>query len=152
MNYPFDFRLLYQKDWQGIWQPSGIAVRMGAPGSIITSPRSGGAVIHFSALLKDVFQEEITDKNGLYEQVVTIGREVANTIDIEFGDCVELGLDMTIDINKKVWIIEVNGKPLKVSLKWLNDRALMTRCYSRPIEYAVFLTGFKSADTEAGGV
>lgn len=149
-GYPFDFRLLYQKDWQGTWQPMGIAVRIGAPGSIITSPRSGGAVVEFSKVLKYTFQEEPTTKNGLYENVIAVGRGVVTTIEQEFGDCVELGLDMTIDINRKIWIIEVNGKPLKVSLKWLNNPDLMVRCYSRPIEYAVFLTGFKSANTEAG--
>jgi hypothetical protein len=151
-DYPFDFRLLYQKDWQGMWQPTGIAVRMGAPGSIITSPRSGGAVAEFSSVLKDTFQEDLNTDNGLYENVVRIGREVVKTIEKEFGDCVELGLDMTIDINRRIWIIEVNGKPLKVSLKWLNDQALMTRCYNRPLEYAVFLTGFVSANTELGGI
>lgn len=151
-DYPFDFRLLYQKDWQGVWQPTGIAVRMGAPGSIITSPRSGGAVIEFSKVLQQTFNEDIDAKNGLYEVVVNIGKEVVTTIEQDFGDCVELGLDMTIDVNRKVWIIEVNGKPLKVSLKWLNDLALMIRCYSRPVEYAVFLTGFTSADTELGGI
>ncbi|ADL52380.1 YheC/YheD family protein [Clostridium cellulovorans] len=147
-GYPFDFRLLYQKDWQGIWQPTGIAIRMGAPGSIITSPRSGGAVAEIGQVLKEEFNEDITTKNGLYEKIVTIGREAAETIDAEFGDCVELGLDMTIDIDRQVWIIEINGKPLKVSLKWLKDNALMSRCYTRPIEYAVFLTGFQSASTD----
>jgi hypothetical protein len=149
-DYPFDLRLLYQKDWQGSWQPSGIAVRMGAPGSVITSPRSGGAVIEFSKVLRDTFQEDITTKDGLYENVLSVGLEIVTTIEKEFGDCVELGLDMAIDINRKIWVIEVNGKPLKVSLEWLNDPALMARCYSRPIEYAVFLSGFKSANTEVG--
>jgi hypothetical protein len=151
-GYPFDFRLLFQKDWQGIWQPSGIAVRIGAKGSIITSPRSGGAVVEFSKVLMESFSEDITAEKGLYENVITVGREVVTTLEQQFGDCVELGLDMSIDINRKIWIIEVNGKPLKVSLKWLNNPALMARCYSRPIEYSVFLTGFKSADTEMGEV
>lgn len=149
-EYPFDFRLLYQKNWQGSWQPSGIAIRVGALGSIITSPRSGGSVVEFSRVLKDTFGEGTDTKNGLYENVLSIGKEIVTTLEKEFGDCVELGLDMTIDINKKIWVIEVNGKPLKVSLKRLNDNALIARCYSRPIEYAVFLTGFKSADTEVG--
>jgi hypothetical protein len=149
-EYPFDFRLLYQKDFLGSWQPSGIAVRMGAPGSVITSPRSGGAVIEFSEVLRDTFQEDVTTKDGLYEDVLDLGREIVTTIEKEFGDCVELGLDMAIDINRKIWIIEVNGKPLKVSLKWLNDPVLIARCYSRPIEYAVFLTGFQSVNTEMG--
>lgn len=149
-DYPFDFRLLYQKNCQGTWEPSGIAVRIGAPGSIITSPRSGGAVVEFSKILRDVFNEDVTTKNGLYENVIAVGKQVVTTIEQEFGDCVELGLDMSIDENKKIWIIEVNGKPLKVSLKWLNNPYLMVRCYSRPIEYAVFLTGFESTSIELG--
>jgi len=149
---PFDFRLLFQKDWRGSWQPSGIAVRIAAPGSVITSPRSGGAVENFSTVLKEAFDEDISTKDGLYENVIKIGKEICSTIDDNFGDCVELGLDMTIDINKKIWIIEVNGKPLKVSLKRLNNPALVARCNKRPIEYAVFLTVFQSADTELGGL
>lgn len=150
-GYPFDFRLLYQKNWQGLWKPSGIAVRMGAPGSIITSPRSGGAVEELPTVLKEVFNEDVNTKNGLYKNVIDIGREAAEAIDREFGDCVELGLDMTIDVDGKVWIIEINGKPLKVSIKWLNNPQMLSRCYKRPVEYAVYLTGFDSSDTELGG-
>ena len=149
---PFDFRLLYQKDWQATWQPSGIAVRIAAPGSVITSPRSGGTVEKFSTIIKEVFNEDISTKDGLYENVIKIGKEICLTIEDKFGDCVELGLDMTIDTKGKIWIIEVNGKPLKVSLKRLNNTALVARCNKRPIEYAVFLTGFQAADTELGGL
>lgn len=150
-GYPFDFRLLYQKNWEGEWKPSGIAVRMGAPGSIITSPRSGGAVEELPNVLKEVFGEDVNKKNGLYKKVIEIGREAAETIDREFGDCVELGFDMTIDTDGRVWIIEINGKPLKVSIKWLNNPRMLARCYKRPVEYAVYLTGFESSDTELGG-
>jgi len=148
-NQPFDLRLLYQKNWKGIWQLSGIAVRVGAKDSVITSPRSGGSVENISNVLKEVFNEDVRAKDGLYENIITIGREVVMEIDKQFGDCVELGLDMSIDVNGKIWIIEVNGKPLKVSLKWLNNSDIIDRCYNRPIEYAVHLTGFESADIEA---
>lgn len=149
---PFDFRLLYQKDWQGIWQPSGIAGRIGAPGSIITSPRSGGTVAELSTILKEVFNEDYSTKGGLYENIVYFGRKIALALEREFGDCVELGLDMAIDVNRKIWVIEVNGKPLKVSLKRLNNSEMVKRCNKRPIEYLARVTGFKSADTEAGGL
>ncbi|EYE89495.1 hypothetical protein Q428_02380 [Fervidicella metallireducens AeB] len=146
-GYPFDLRVLFQKNWKGLWVVSGIAVRLGA-GSIITSPRSGGAVEEISTILREVFQEDITESDGLYENLIDIGKSVVLAIEKEFGDCVELGLDMSIDVNGEIWIIEVNGKPLKVSLKWLNNPIIMDRCYNRPIEYAVFLTGFHSSDLE----
>lgn len=149
---PFDFRLLYQKDWQGCWQPSGIAGRISAEGSIITSPRSGGSVERLPNILQETFNEDEFTEGGLYESIISIGREIAKTIENEFGDCVELGLDMTIDTNRRIWVIEVNGKPLKVSLKRLNSPAVVLQCDKRPIEYAVRLAGFKSADTALGGL
>jgi hypothetical protein len=54
---------------------------------------------------------------------------------------------MTIDADRKIWIIEANGKPLKVSLKRLDKPEIVARCNKRPIEYAVKLSGFASGDT-----
>ncbi len=150
-GYPFDFRLLFQKDWQGLWQPSGIVARIAAPGSIITSPRSGGAVEDFSTVLKEVFNEGPLQSSGLYKKIIKIGRKMVECMENEFGDCVELGLDMGLDANGNIWLIEINGKPLKVSLKRLNDTAVYRRCNSQPIEYAVYLSGFQSIDTTSGG-
>lgn len=148
---PFDLRMLCQKDWRGTWQPSGIAVRIAASGSIITGPRSGGTVEEFPVVLKEVFNEDVTDETGLYQKFIKIGLAVAKAIDEQHGDCVELGLDMAIDKNRKIWIIEVNGKPLRVSLKKLNNPSIWARCHYRPIEYAVYLTGFVSTDLEQMG-
>jgi hypothetical protein len=144
---PFDLRLLFQKDYSGTWKISGIAARIAAKGSIITSPRSGGIVEDFSVVLKEIFREDSSIKDGIYDKLICFGREICISIEKMFGDCVELGLDMAIDINRRIWVIEVNGKPLKVSLKRLNNPEVMARCNRRPIEYAVKLTGFPSWDT-----
>lgn len=146
----FDFRLLFQKDYMGNWQPSGIAGRIAAADSIITSPRSGGRVEDFSVILRESFKQDISAKGGLYEKIVDYGSDICIAIENEFGTCVELGLDMTIDIYKKIWVIEVNGKPLKVSLKRLNNPEVIARCNRRPIEYAAYISGFKSTDTKMG--
>lgn len=147
---PFDFRLLYQKDYRGSWQPSGIVGRIGSFRSVITSPRSGGMVEEFSIILKEVFNEELSTIHGLYESIIQLGKEICLSIEREFGNCVELGLDMAIDVKQKIWVIEVNGKPLKVSLKRLNNPEIILLCSRRPIEYAVYLTGLQSANTELG--
>ncbi len=152
MGNPFDLRLLCQKDWQGTWQPTGIAVRVAAPGSVITSPRSGGTVEEFPVVLKELFNEDVTDETGLYQEVIKVGRAVGKAIAEQHGDCVELGLDMAIDKDRKIWIIEVNGKPLRVSLKRLHNPTIWARCHNRPIEYAVYLTGFVSDDLEQRAV
>jgi hypothetical protein len=144
---PFDLRLLFHKDYSGSWKLSGTAARIAAKGSIITSPRSGGIVEDFSVVLKETFNEDASVKDGIYDKLVYFGREVCTSIEKVFGNCVELGLDMAVDINRRIWLIEVNGKPLKVSLKRLDNPEIMARCSRRPIEYAVKLTGFASWDT-----
>lgn len=140
----FDLRVLYQKDYQGEWQPSGISTRISALGSIITSPRSGGTVKDFSTILNEVFNETLSTEHGLYQDILLLGRKVCLAIESAFGNCVELGLDIAIDIHGHIWIIEVNGKPLKLSLKRLNDPELIYKINSRPIEYAAYLLGFES--------
>lgn len=144
---PFDFRALFQKDFEGIWQLSGAAGRIAGTGSIITSPRSGGSVEDLEIILKEVFNEDFSIKNSLYQNIIYFGREICLTLEKEFGVCAELGLDLAIDKNGKIWVIEVNGKPLKVSLKRLGDPEIVYRCNRRPIEYAAALAGFVSGDT-----
>ena len=143
---PFDFRALFQKDFQGVWQLSGVAGRIAGTGSIITSPRSGGRVEDLEIILKEVFNEDFSTQNGLYENIIYFGREICLTLEKEFGVCVELGLDLAIDSSGKIWVIEVNGKPLKVSLKRLGNPEIVYICNKRPIEYAIALAGFVSGD------
>lgn len=144
---PFDFRALFQKDFEGIWQLSGVAGRIAGTGSIITSPRSGGWVEDLEVILKEVFNEDFSTQNGLYQNIIYFGREICLTLEKEFGVCVELGLDLAIDTSGEIWVIEVNGKPLKVSLKRLGNPEIVYRCNRCPIEYAVKLAGFVSGDT-----
>lgn len=150
-GYPFDFRVLCQKDWRGMWQSSGIVARIAAPGSIITSPRSGGAVEDLLVVLQEMYVDDPAQREAKYEEIVSVSREISACIDREFGDCVELGLDMALDQEGNVRLLEVNGKPLKVSLKRLNNPQIIRRSYRRPIEYAVYLSGFKAIDLETAG-
>ncbi|WP_143753383.1 YheC/YheD family endospore coat-associated protein [Dethiobacter alkaliphilus] len=145
--YPFDFRLLYQKDWQGSWQPTYIVARIAAPGSVVTSPRSGGAVADFNTVLDELNNQECINSTDMYQEIITAGRKIVESIEDKFGDFVELGLDMAIDKSGKLWLIEVNGKPLKVSIKKLNNAEAFERCHNSPIEYAIYLSGFIAKDT-----
>lgn len=145
----FDLRVLFQKDYRGEWGISGIAGRIAAPGSIITSPRSGGEVEDLSRILEEVCLGDKSAMEKLRSDILTLGRKICLTIEKQFGNCVELGLDLVIDNNLKLWIIEANGKPLRVSLKRLKNTEIILRCNRRPIEYIASLEGFESWDTES---
>ncbi|MHB8172766.1 MAG: YheC/YheD family endospore coat-associated protein, partial [Thermincolia bacterium] len=140
-GYPFDLRVLCQKSILGEWIIGGIVARVAARGSIITSPRSGGTVAPWSAVMKNIFKENM--QGTVSGQLKEIAMEVCRTIENHYGCCGELGLDLAVDSKGKVSIIEVNGKPLKVSLKRLNDPELNKEIYANPIKFAWFLARYR---------
>jgi hypothetical protein len=136
---PFDMRVLCQKDINGHWGIGGIAVRIAAPGSIITSPRSGGNVTNWQDALETVFEQCEDTKMGVASRVEEVAMEICRTIEEQRGICGELGLDLGLDNDGNVWIIEVNGKPLKVSLERLHNSELTETIYTNPIKFAYHL-------------
>ncbi|MGE5577449.1 MAG: YheC/YheD family protein [Syntrophothermus sp.] len=145
---PFDIRALVQKDITGRWAIGGIVARLAAEGSVITSPRSGGSVAPISLALNSAFPGSAS---GLQEQVEARAIEIAECIERRYRPCGEIGLDMGIDKNGRIWLIEANGKPLKVSLERLGDPAAEERMYRLPVEFCFYLAGFGGGDSNARG-
>jgi hypothetical protein len=135
----FDMRVLCQKDITGKWGLSGIAVRIAAPGSVITSPRSGGFVTNWHDALETVFKQCEDTPVGVASKVEEVAMEICRTVEKRHGICGELGLDLGLDNDGNVWIIEVNGKPLKVSLQRLHNSELTETVYTNPIKFAYYL-------------
>jgi len=136
---PFDFRLLLQKDGSGQWKQTGIAARICGEGSIISGPRSGGEVSTYEEVMKNLPGEQ-RDKIAL--SLLNLAKEIAQTIEEQIGLYAELGFDLGVDIHGYIWVIEVNGKPLKVSIERLHNKTITHLAYERPIEYAIYLAGF----------
>lgn len=132
----FDMRVLCQKDITGKWIIGGIAVRIAAPNSVITSPRSGGSVVTWPQALESVFNQRVDRPDGINSKLDYVAFKVCDVIEEQYGCCGELGLDLSVDNDGNIWIIEVNAKPLKVSLKRLLDPKLTQQVHANPIEFA----------------
>lgn len=137
---PFDFRLLLQKNHSGQWKQTGIVARICEEGSIISGPRSGGEVATYEEVMKDLPEEQ---QDNIKSTLLKLAQDIAQMIDEQIGLHAELGFDLGVDIYGNIWLIEVNGKPLKVSLERLNNKTVTRLAYKRPIEYAISLTGFR---------
>lgn len=136
---PFDFRLLMQKDGSGQWKETGVVARINARGSIIASPRSGGNVATFEEVMSRFSKE---DRKRVHREMVRFATYLARTIDHQIGPYVELGFDIGVDKMGRVWLIELNGKPLKVSIDRLKNHEVTVNAYERPLEYAIRIAGF----------
>lgn len=142
----FDFRSLVQKNGRGEWTLTGLVARVGATGSVITSPRSGGQVAPAERALADLFGDRAPD---LVAEIERVSIKLAAAAESHFGTCAELGLDVGVTRDGVVKLIEINGKPLRVSLLRLNDPLISERVDRYPIHFAIHVASDGSASLEA---
>ena len=106
---PVDFRVHMHKDRTGEWQIVGIGAKAAGPGSVTTHVRTGGSLLSASELLYKVFgmdgpRVEAYIRNAAIRIAKTLERQVN-------GPLGELGMDIGVDRNRRVWLFEVNSKP-----------------------------------------
>lgn len=127
----YDFRALVQKDVEGTWQVTGVVARVAPEDGVITSPRSGGLISPPLPVLTHSFGEDAAKE--ILANLYAVSLRLAAAMEEGFGPCLELGLDLGVTKDGRVRLIEVNGRPLKVSLIRLNDPEINARIHRYPI-------------------
>ncbi|WNQ09953.1 YheC/YheD family protein [Paenibacillus aurantius] len=132
-----DTRLLIQKNEKGVWEVTGLGMRVGAPRSSTSNLHGGGKALPFHVLLHKRFGKTRTE--SIRQECEELAQEVVRTIERHFGSMMEFGLDIGIDVDGKVWLIEVNPKPGREIFREMGDKTLYRKAVRRPLEYAVHL-------------
>jgi len=106
---PFDFRLHVQKNGEGKWSIASIHPRIGSKDGIISNVHTGGYTGKLPIFLSSEFGDEQYDIQKRLEHFALKFSEqfekfYKNPLD-------ELGIDIGIDEDKKLWIYEVNTLP-----------------------------------------
>ncbi|MDR4947835.1 YheC/YheD family endospore coat-associated protein [Neobacillus cucumis] len=108
-GHVFDFRLHVQKDGKGKWVITSIYPRIGRLGTITSNMGSGGYSTYLDIFLKQEFGESWYDIQRYLEEFAI---KFSNHFDSLYEDELdELGIDVGIDENQKLWIFEVNWRP-----------------------------------------
>jgi len=140
----FDIRIIYQKNGQGEWTISKKFVRVAAKGSSVANLARGGRAELSKNVLRSVYKRNKSVIEKRNEEIKELCRLVAQTLEHTsrktYG---ELGLDIGIDKNGNPWLIEVNSKPRKTT-ETDTSKCIMRNTFKRPLEYAVYLAGFKA--------
>lgn len=103
---PFDFRVHTNKDGNGEWQISAAAVKVAGTNRLTTHTAYGGDI----KTLKSIYGE--TDCTGHLNVLKDIAVTLSEVIDQQIDGLVgELGLDLVIDVDGRVWLLEANAKP-----------------------------------------
>lgn len=109
----YDFRIHVQKNGEGNWVITTVYPRIAPAGSIIPNINNGGYTNYLEPFLEQEFKEQAFDIKRLLEH---FGLSLAKHLDEiqmkKFGELIdEIGIDIGLDENSKIWIYEVNWRP-----------------------------------------
>ncbi|MTI81691.1 MAG: YheC/YheD family protein [Firmicutes bacterium] len=107
-----DMRVLLCKDGKGNWQVIYNQVKIADKHKPITNVSMGGEVEDFISYYTVVFGNENKAKE-LNDYISEAAVKVSYALEGEVGPMGEVGLDMGLDKNMKLWFIEANTKPDK---------------------------------------
>ncbi|WP_409341497.1 YheC/YheD family protein [Paenibacillus sp. MBLB4367] len=132
----FDIRVLVQKDILGEWTVSTIACRVAYEQYFNTSMCE--AVYDAAEILPRIFSQEKI--NDILRTLNEVSIKAAQEAETHMGSLGELSVDYVVDEDKKLWIMELNGKPQKNIYKDIKSFTHKSLIYSRPLEYAYYLS------------
>lgn len=138
-----DFRVIMQKDQTLKWKCTAIISHFGTPGGMSSIYRENGYSLSFekfcSKVLPNLRKSEVFIKK---EEIIRVCKKACEMLDESGGNYGDLGIDVVLDENLKVWIIEINKRHDHLVALALNDHQIYYSVKNNPIKYALGLSGF----------
>ncbi|MEJ8543968.1 YheC/YheD family protein [Brevibacillus borstelensis] len=144
-----DVRLLIQKNSAGKWDVTGCGVRLGQTGSSISNLHGGGRAIPFAAFVGKRFGSERTQL--IERECHRMAHAVASVLEEKFGQMMEFGLDVGVDVAGRVWLIEVNPKPGREIFRQMGDARTYEEAIARPVAFALHLISSGQGQKKGAG-
>jgi hypothetical protein len=132
----FDIRVLIQKGILGEWTFSTLICRVAYEQYFNTSTCE--AIYDFTEVLPRLFS--LDEVNRILQSLYIVSLKAAREAEAQMGSLGELSVDFVIDEQRKLWIIELNGKPQKNIYNKIKCFKYKKQIYSRPMEYAYYLS------------
>ncbi|MDD3365447.1 MAG: YheC/YheD family protein [Syntrophomonas sp.] len=136
-----DVRILVQKDHTGHWLITGKACRIGSRGSITSNISSGGRACKVETVVSGHFSDPI-QRERILTDIDYLALESAQALEANTSSMGELGIDIGIDKNGKLWFIEANLRPARRVFTLIGEPDIRLNSVERPLLYARYLAGF----------
>ncbi|MFD0679594.1 MULTISPECIES: YheC/YheD family endospore coat-associated protein [unclassified Paenibacillus] len=139
---PIDFRFHLTKNINNNWVVAGIGAKKAGKGSVTTHVRSGGQLMTPDQVLRQIFGSRA-------DQVLSNAKETAITLAeaIERNDkhlLGELGFDIGIDQNERIWMFEANSKPGRSIFKHPALKGEGKAALQYVYDYCLYLSRFRA--------
>ncbi|HIW34994.1 MAG TPA: YheC/YheD family protein [Candidatus Paenibacillus intestinavium] len=132
-----DYRVLVQKDGNGLWNVTGCAGRIGAKRSITANLHGGGSAVPMEKLMRSFISSNI-NITAIQEEVNDLSIEIASYLEMCYFTLYELAIDIAIDREGQIWIIEINPKPAREVFKEIGLLEVYKSAIRKPLEYAKY--------------
>jgi glutathione synthase/RimK-type ligase-like ATP-grasp enzyme len=130
----FDIRVYMQKP-KSKWIVSGKVARVAAPHRFVTNYQKGGHAESLRKVLSKLFKNNRSKVKSRIYQIERLSYRVAETLSKQHA-IRELGIDIALEKNGRLWIIEANSKPGHMLFTQLRDKTKIRRImrYKRVIK------------------
>jgi len=140
-----DIRVIVQKNHTGKWMVTGIGCRMGPAGSITSNLSSGGRGAKLTTVLERHFSSQ-QQRDQIESDIRYIALESARVLEKTIGSAGEMGVDLGIDVDGKVWFIEANLRPARRIFRLIDEPFIRQQSIVNPMLYSRYLAGFSGKE------
>lgn len=141
-DMPIDFRVIMQKNGKGQWKCTGIFGKFGKQGSIITNFTQSGFVLSGIDSFQLAFHMNKQEAQHKTQELKDISYQICSIFN-KYGNYGDVGIDLMVDGQQKIWILEVNTLDTNHRFPLhTKNKKLYKRVVSTPLKYAKYLTGF----------
>lgn len=138
-----DFRMLLVKNAEGEWEDFGLITRIGKSGHFVSNISDGGLAEKGEETFRRVLGYSEAEAFQLRHHISKLAIDAAQCLEqcgIHLGN---LGFDLSLDQDKRLWIIEINNKdPNHTIAIDAHDRQMFYRVKRANMMYAKKLAGF----------
>ncbi|WP_079908385.1 YheC/YheD family protein [Paenibacillus sp. 32352] len=138
---PVDFRALVQRNELGQWEVTSVVARIAGHQHFVSNLARGGRM----STVKDALAQSHSAAAAaggaslLRRAALSIAQGIETHINAHFA---ELGIDLAIDTQGKVWLLEVNSKPSKEDNPPLRTQGTVRTSVKRIIQYSRYAAKF----------
>lgn len=141
-NCPIDFRFHLTKNGNNQWVASGIGAKKAGKGSVTTHVRSGGMLMMPDLVLKSIFGSR---SDQVLENAKNVAIKLAEAIERNYSHRLgELGFDLGIDQNERIWMFEANAKPGRSIFKHPSLKVQGKTSLVNLYEHCLYLSRFRA--------
>ncbi len=141
---PIDFRVHMNKNSSNKWIASGVGAKKAGKGSVTTHIKNGGKLMTPEQALSRIFGAK---SDEILLRIKQVSVKLAEAIERNYPHIIgELGFDIGVDRDEKIWMFEANAKPGRSIFKHPALRSQGNESLAYIFEHCMYLSRFRRGD------